>query len=582
MIEMTTTKLPPLQQAFVDEYIIDPNGTDAYIRAGYKARGAAARVGASKLLTNPNVQAAIAKARAAQQKRTEITADMVLESLARESKAGDLAEPNSARIRANELIGKHLGMFTERSEVHMVTESTGDYAPATPDEMLQCLREYQAMISGKLYVRKMARHIEVHADKYWGGHVPHNRQLDALLSPVKYLLYGGGKGGGKTDLMLMLSTLFAEFGAHVVLIIRNKLSDMMEEGQVIDRSKEWWGNIAKWNGSTHSWRFPDGLRVQFGFSSETGGFSRYDGGDYQMVLIDEGRQISPRALRYIVHSLVRSTEERAHIPLRTLICTNPGGKSGEWMREAYIDDPSDGYAFVQSLLDDNPYLTSDYRKQLEELDPYERAQLLHGDWNIRPQGNVFRREDLEAAIVDVPPPQFAHEATLKVRTWDTAATAPKRDSDDPDYTAGGEVWMAPNADFLIADMRRTRSGPTETDEFIVETAKADGQEIPILIETVSSGDKRANMFLVRALFGWDITLEHTGGANKLERARSVSGPVAQGRVYILRGAWNHDMIEEMVGFPSQAMGMHDDQVDCLSQGFKWLTEREPMESLSFF
>ena len=40
--------------------------------------------------------------------------------LQREATAGDVDQPNSARIKAQELIGKHLGMFTDKVQVENV------------------------------------------------------------------------------------------------------------------------------------------------------------------------------------------------------------------------------------------------------------------------------------------------------------------------------------------------------------------------------------------------------------------------------------------------------------------------------
>lgn len=69
------------QQRFVDEFIIDCNATQAAIRAGYSANTAAEQ--GARLLRNANVQAAIQEAISKQQKRTEITADRVLQELAK-------------------------------------------------------------------------------------------------------------------------------------------------------------------------------------------------------------------------------------------------------------------------------------------------------------------------------------------------------------------------------------------------------------------------------------------------------------------------------------------------------------------
>ena len=69
------------QNAFVDEYMVDYNGTQAAIRAGYNPKSA--RTVASDLLAKPNIAAAVARARARQSRRTGITADRVLQELAR-------------------------------------------------------------------------------------------------------------------------------------------------------------------------------------------------------------------------------------------------------------------------------------------------------------------------------------------------------------------------------------------------------------------------------------------------------------------------------------------------------------------
>lgn len=89
------------QQLFVDEYIIDLNGTQAAIRAGYAE--SSARVTASRLLTIDNIQDAIAEARKEQQKRTQITADRVLLEVARLA----MYDPRKFFNASGELLGIH-------------------------------------------------------------------------------------------------------------------------------------------------------------------------------------------------------------------------------------------------------------------------------------------------------------------------------------------------------------------------------------------------------------------------------------------------------------------------------------------
>lgn len=73
--------LTPRQARFVEEYLKDLNGTQAAIRAGYAEKGAS--VEASRLLGNAKVESAISEAQAERSRRTGITQDRVLQELAR-------------------------------------------------------------------------------------------------------------------------------------------------------------------------------------------------------------------------------------------------------------------------------------------------------------------------------------------------------------------------------------------------------------------------------------------------------------------------------------------------------------------
>ncbi len=72
------------QKRFVDEYLIDLNGTRAY-KEVYKSckKDETARANASRLLTNANVQSYLNNRQKEIQKRTEITQDRVLQEYAK-------------------------------------------------------------------------------------------------------------------------------------------------------------------------------------------------------------------------------------------------------------------------------------------------------------------------------------------------------------------------------------------------------------------------------------------------------------------------------------------------------------------
>jgi phage terminase small subunit len=97
--------------AFVREYLIDLNAAAAARRAGYSAK-TADRTGYD-LLRIPEVAAAVEAGKAERAERASLSAEMVIDGL-RSIAQGEASD--SARVRAYELLGKHLGMFTDKTE----------------------------------------------------------------------------------------------------------------------------------------------------------------------------------------------------------------------------------------------------------------------------------------------------------------------------------------------------------------------------------------------------------------------------------------------------------------------------------
>jgi phage terminase small subunit len=105
-------KLTDKQAAFVREYLVDLNATQAAIRAGYSERTAYS-VG-QRLLKNVEIQRAVAAAQAKRARRVEIKAEDVLRGVIEvTTQARDFGDLKTA-LKGYELQGKHLGMWTEK------------------------------------------------------------------------------------------------------------------------------------------------------------------------------------------------------------------------------------------------------------------------------------------------------------------------------------------------------------------------------------------------------------------------------------------------------------------------------------
>jgi phage terminase small subunit len=106
-------ELTPKQAAFVQHYLTDLNATQAAIRAGYSAK-TAQQMGAENL-SKPVIAAAISGAMKARAERIELTQDDVVRGLHREATLEGDQSSHSARVSAWGLLGKHLGMFSDKA-----------------------------------------------------------------------------------------------------------------------------------------------------------------------------------------------------------------------------------------------------------------------------------------------------------------------------------------------------------------------------------------------------------------------------------------------------------------------------------
>ena len=108
-------KLSEKQKMFCKEYIVDLNATQACIRAGYSEK-TAKQIG-SENLSKPYLQDDIAKLIKEREERVKLTADKVLEDIERVRGLAEGSEQYNVSLKASELQGKHLAMFTDKQQI---------------------------------------------------------------------------------------------------------------------------------------------------------------------------------------------------------------------------------------------------------------------------------------------------------------------------------------------------------------------------------------------------------------------------------------------------------------------------------
>jgi phage terminase small subunit len=108
-------KLTELQRKFCDYYIQSGNATESYLKAGYKTKGDGARVNASRLLTNANVQEYI-KERNKQLESDRIANMEEVKTFWTNTMRNGEADLKD-RLKASEYIAKTNAAFIEKREI---------------------------------------------------------------------------------------------------------------------------------------------------------------------------------------------------------------------------------------------------------------------------------------------------------------------------------------------------------------------------------------------------------------------------------------------------------------------------------
>lgn len=255
-----------------------------------------------------------------------------------------------------------------------------------------------------------------HADRpiKWSKYSPQspNPKQHAALVPddIDVLLFGGAAGPGKSSWGLMGALQYCDQPNYAGLILRRSFAELNKAGALIDRAREWLAPTdAVWLGRDNKFKFPSGATLEFGFLARDADVHQYQSAEYQYIFFDELTAFTEFQMRYMLSRLRRL--EGSDISLRVRAASNPGGPGHDWVRRVFPVDGSgpriestDGgditFAFIPALLEDNQHVDRQaYERFLAGLDPYTRAQLRNGDWNVRPPGNwAYDRDHIDSAM----------------------------------------------------------------------------------------------------------------------------------------------------------------------------------------
>ena len=225
---------------------------------------------------------------------------------------------------------------------------------------------------------------------FWKPHA--GPQEEALRRSETEILYGGARGGGKTDAgqVWLIEPEYVNNPRYRFLVIRKNHKDLSDW---IDRARIMYSTL-KVDTAGRELRFPSGAVGRTGHLKDKNAFSQYIGHEYHKLLIEELTLIPSFESYEKLLSSCRSTVPG--LKPQVFATTNPGNAGHIWVKDRFVkhgpynpyqDPDSDEWRiFIPSTVYDNPTLMENdpaYERRLRAIkDEKLRRAWLDGDWDV--------------------------------------------------------------------------------------------------------------------------------------------------------------------------------------------------------
>jgi len=267
---------------------------------------------------------------------------------------------------------------------------------------------------------------------------PSQQQALLIACPAFEVLFGGARGGGKTDGVLGDWIRHAnDFGQHAIgLMVRRERTQLVE---TIERSRQIYAPLgATFQETEKMWRFPNGARLRFAYLERDSDADAYQGHSYTRLYMEE---LTTFPSSKPVMKLMATLRSGAGVPCGFRATANPGGPGHHWVKTRYIDPAPGGWKrivdtfknpwtgekverdriYIPSRVTDNRYLGADYVANLQMAgSPQLVRAWLAGDWSVI-EGAFFDSYATEKHVVRpfrIPP------GWIRFRAMDWGSAAP--------------------------------------------------------------------------------------------------------------------------------------------------------------
>lgn len=204
------------------------------------------------------------------------------------------------------------------------------------------------------------------------------------------LLFGGGAGGGKSAFGCFWQIKRRlKYPGTRGLIGRSILKTLKETTlvtffEVAERQELKAGTHYRYNGQSNQIDFVNGsvilLKDLYQYPADPN-FDELGSLEITDSFIDEANQITEKA-RNIVKSRIRLRLDEYGLIPKSLYSCNP---AKNWVYNDFYKphrqgELKEGKRFIQSLIDDNPFISKHYKENLLQLDSNSKQRLLYGNW----------------------------------------------------------------------------------------------------------------------------------------------------------------------------------------------------------
>lgn len=311
----------------------------------------------------------------------------------------------------------------------------------------------------------------------------------ALIScPYREILFGGARGGGKTDGVAGRIAIRAlTFKEHYNAVVFRR--EMPQSDDLMERCEALWGQYGRFNRSTSSFKFHIGARVRFRPLLRDADAAKYQGQNLTDAFVEEAGNYPDPSPILKLYGTLRSAQG---LPTSLVLTANPGGPGQQWIKDRYrIEDHPGGMTpiveklpngaettriFIPSKVKDNRILLDNDPEYVNNLYLVGSKELvkawLEGDWNAI-EGAFFDCWENEKHLLD---PFEIPDHWLRFRSMDWGSARPFSVGwwavASEDYTAGGGMAI-PRGSLIRYREWYGASGPNKGIKLTVE-AVADG------------------------------------------------------------------------------------------------------------